>query len=468
MVEQVGRSGQVQPDAAAMQAQKGSSSKKFADVARAGRGPGAAKARGRKLLKKEVRRKEQSDAERGDANLRRDGFASQLQQSLLADSDAATEPSLERLFGEPGELTQDEAAAQAATGDAAGELTGARSAEASFGDKLEGAADREAVSVAADTDGASETESQAPEAMKSGAPDGKEASAQEAMQASAPEAMDSVARDGMDAGAQEAVLGSAPEAMRGGDSRDTSVGGAGGESRASAAQTRPSSAQAGEATRAGAAKAGSEAAATEATKQELAAEQSQDKARVVLGAKGQDKAEADEGGLESELENNLFATEIGNPLMAQRATEPQPVAEARPVPQIPQAVVDRVVERARFGMTVEGGHEFQVDLKEDILGGAELKIQTKDGRLTVQVISDDPSVQQSIDQLAEHLSERGLEVDHVQVMTSDQARAEADARQRDRQRDRQQDKGGQVPGPEQVGGAGASRAGWSEDDVDLG
>ena len=135
--------------------------------------------------------------------------------------------------------------------------------------------------------------------------------------------------------------------------------------------------------------------------------------------------EDEELDLTSDLQQNLFASEIGNPLLAQRATEPQPVENTQATPQIPKEIVDAVVDRARFGMNAEGAHEFQIDLKQEVFQGAELKIATKDGKVSIEFVSDDPALHAAAKQLAKRLQARGLSVGGLSVSTKAEAQSRA-------------------------------------------
>ena len=64
----------------------------------------------------------------------------------------------------------------------------------------------------------------------------------------------------------------------------------------------------------------------------------------------------------------------------------------------------------------------------------------------------------------QRLRDKGMNVDQVQVMTQEQARAQADADRGDRGGRRGDREGGDVPGPGQVGRASGARSGWSEED----
>lgn len=189
-----------------------------------------------------------------------------------------------------------------------------------------------------------------------------------------------------------------------------------------------------------------------------------------LGAEELEASTEQSEALEGELEQNLFASDISNQLMAQRATEPQAVAEAQKTPQIPQQVVDKVVENARFGVNADGSHEFQVDLKQDVFGGAELKILTKDGRVTVQMVSDDPNLHGAAEQLAEQLKAKGINIDQVEVLTQAEAREQMEQSRSGQQGGGQKQPGG---GAEAVSGGGAAggaegKQGWSEQDSYVG
>jgi hypothetical protein len=213
-----------------------------------------------------------------------------------------------------------------------------------------------------------------------------------------------------------------------------------------------------------------------ATGEQVATEQHADavSADEVPGVLEESISEANESTgdqLKNELQQNLFASEVGNPLMAQRASEPKPVEAAAAAQQIPQPIVDRVVEKARFGMNADGSHEFQIDLKDDVFQGAEVKVVTKDGKVTVEMVSDDPNLHAAAEQLAKQLSKSGVNVENVQVYSQAEAQTMQQQRSSDMSGGGNRQRGGDR-GPGGIGGAGggASRGGttggaWSDQDV---
>ncbi|RME73156.1 MAG: hypothetical protein D6776_07565 [Planctomycetota bacterium] len=136
--------------------------------------------------------------------------------------------------------------------------------------------------------------------------------------------------------------------------------------------------------------------------------------------------EFDRDRLRDEVKQQLFAGEVTNPLLMQRVQELAAAAPTEPVKpvEIPQEVIDRVVERVRFGQTEDGAHEFQIDLKQEVLQGAQLKVRTEGGRVLLEMISDDPLVQAQLEQHAQALvrsmRERGLEPE-LRVLSREQA-----------------------------------------------
>lgn len=130
--------------------------------------------------------------------------------------------------------------------------------------------------------------------------------------------------------------------------------------------------------------------------------------------------------LQDQLSDNLFNAGITNQNVETRLQE---LAEVGPVetvqPQIPPEIIDRVVDRVRYGMNAEGAHEFQIDLKQDVLQGAELKVVSQDGKVTVQVISDDPQVQASLQPklaaLKAALKKKGIDDPDISVLSQAQA-----------------------------------------------
>jgi hypothetical protein len=149
------------------------------------------------------------------------------------------------------------------------------------------------------------------------------------------------------------------------------------------------------------------------------------KAGAVAAAKLNQKD--DQKSMQSEVAKNLFQPGQTPPLFLMNQLDaPAAVTQVQKVQAaIPPEIVDKVVERARFGMNAEGAHEFQIDLKQDVYAGSQLKIATKDGKVSVNIIADNADVAASFEakaqEIAKSLSDRGLNVQGVTVSIKEPA-----------------------------------------------
>ncbi|HVY61286.1 MAG TPA: hypothetical protein VHF22_06510 [Planctomycetota bacterium] len=133
--------------------------------------------------------------------------------------------------------------------------------------------------------------------------------------------------------------------------------------------------------------------------------------------------------MQEEIAKHMFPGEIVHPFLLQQVAPVEQVQKAQPV--IQPEIVDKIVERARFGMNAEGAHEFQIDLKQDVYAGSQLKIATKDGKVSVEVIADNAEVARSFEaraqEIAKSLGDRGLNVQTVNVTVKENARTQQQA-----------------------------------------
>jgi hypothetical protein len=138
-----------------------------------------------------------------------------------------------------------------------------------------------------------------------------------------------------------------------------------------------------------------------------------------LGGEGGGKKEdVTKDDLQAEIAKHMLPGQGVHPFMLQQVEKLQ-APEQVEKPQIPPEVVDKIVESARFGLNAEGAHEFHIDLKADVFKGLKLKVTTKDGKVGIQMIADNPEVQRAFearaDDLAKLLAAKGLNVQTVNV-----------------------------------------------------
>jgi hypothetical protein len=180
------------------------------------------------------------------------------------------------------------------------------------------------------------------------------------------------------------------------------------------------------------------------------------------GAPGSGSAKADDGKtMQEQIARNMFPGEVPHPFLMQQIEAVQEVKATQAV--IPPEIVDKIVAQARFGMNTEGAHEFQVQLKDDVFKGSELKIATKDGKVTVELVAKDAETaatfEQKAQEIAKTLTDKGLNVTSVNVSVAQQGGGQDAAQGQSKGRDQQQsrERGG-VGGAGRAGGPAAARA----------
>lgn len=139
----------------------------------------------------------------------------------------------------------------------------------------------------------------------------------------------------------------------------------------------------------------------------------------------------DSKSLQEQLAANMAVPgQVPHPFLASQVQEVQAAQQAAPV--IPPEIVDKIVQNARFGMNAEGAHEFQVDLKQDVYAGLKMKIATKDGKVSVSFVAENAEVAAQFEakaaQVTKQLTDRGLNVTSVNVMTRDQDAAQGQSK----------------------------------------
>lgn len=112
---------------------------------------------------------------------------------------------------------------------------------------------------------------------------------------------------------------------------------------------------------------------------------------------------------------------IGGVGETQRNKAAGEVKGARKPQEIPQEILDKLVEEVRVGVNAEGKSEFQIDLKEGVLQGMTLKVTAEGGKVQCNFVGGDNSAKNFIEasqgSLARALEGKGLSLDALTVAT---------------------------------------------------
>jgi len=84
------------------------------------------------------------------------------------------------------------------------------------------------------------------------------------------------------------------------------------------------------------------------------------------------------------------------------------------------AMLDRIGHHTLIGSNPDGGNEFWIQLKQDILGGLQIRISIQNGELTASMLAPSQTIayilEQRTAQLEQHLQNRGFQVKRLQVI----------------------------------------------------
>jgi flagellar hook-length control protein FliK len=97
----------------------------------------------------------------------------------------------------------------------------------------------------------------------------------------------------------------------------------------------------------------------------------------------------------------------------------RPAVERSPVVDAAQAIADRVVQAVRLEAHPSGRMEFVLEMRPEVLGGAEVRVRVEAGRVHALFAVQQPEVRATLEAqahlLRSALEERGLEVGEVAV-----------------------------------------------------
>ncbi len=87
--------------------------------------------------------------------------------------------------------------------------------------------------------------------------------------------------------------------------------------------------------------------------------------------------------------------------------------------EIPQQVLDKLVDKVQSGVTAEGLSTFQIELKDDVLKGASISVTANGGKISVKVDTKDANIrrlfQASEGQLARAFDHKGLSLESLVI-----------------------------------------------------
>ena len=90
-------------------------------------------------------------------------------------------------------------------------------------------------------------------------------------------------------------------------------------------------------------------------------------------------------------------------------------------PQIPENILQEIVNRVFVGASTEGLTQFHVEFKQEILGGLRLEISAKDGKISAKFITSDKNIgrllKASEGQLSRAFGHKGMSLERLDVET---------------------------------------------------
>ena len=130
-----------------------------------------------------------------------------------------------------------------------------------------------------------------------------------------------------------------------------------------------------------------------------------------------------DGNLDSEAGDNPRGQGAGIQGAA-AASDPQAAAEVRgaQVPQLPPEVIKQIVDRVMVGVSEEGLNTFVIQFKDDVLSGASLQINAKDGKISAKFKTTDKNtgrlLKASEGALSRVFAQKGMSLESFAVETS--------------------------------------------------
>lgn len=120
--------------------------------------------------------------------------------------------------------------------------------------------------------------------------------------------------------------------------------------------------------------------------------------------------------MENGVQNQANAAIQGTGAQGTQATDGPAAAHTV---EIPQQIIDKLVDKVSSGVTAEGLSTFQIELKDDVLKGANISITANGGKISVKVDTKDQNIrrlfQASEGQLARAFDHKGLSLDSLEI-----------------------------------------------------
>ena len=137
---------------------------------------------------------------------------------------------------------------------------------------------------------------------------------------------------------------------------------------------------------------------------------------------GEGKGDGGSGGGNQEKRDGQHQGD-GQGVQTAAALKDAPAAQinAANQPQIPENILQEIVNRVFVGASTEGLTQFHIEFKEDILGGLRLEISAKDGKISAKFITSDKNIgrllKASEGQLSRAFGYKGMSLDRLDVET---------------------------------------------------
>lgn len=124
----------------------------------------------------------------------------------------------------------------------------------------------------------------------------------------------------------------------------------------------------------------------------------------------------DKGGEPAAVASFRFNPALMAPVSVQKKNETQSSDRLR---KAAAEIAQKIVERVRVGTNATGKMEFQIDLKNDVLGGMSVKVSSKNGKITAVFSGSDKEVLKMLEEQSESLKTalgaRGLTLESLKI-----------------------------------------------------
>ncbi|MBT6177655.1 MAG: hypothetical protein HOI23_10450 [Deltaproteobacteria bacterium] len=141
------------------------------------------------------------------------------------------------------------------------------------------------------------------------------------------------------------------------------------------------------------------------------------------GQSGKGDGDGSQGGGSGQEKRDGQGQNQGQPTAVAALSGEAPAGEvnASNQPQIPQNILQEIVNRVFVGASTEGLTQFHVEFKEEVLGGLRLEISAKDGKISAKFITSDKNIgrllKASEGQLSRAFGHKGMSLERLDVET---------------------------------------------------